>query len=172
MTLPGVDNVLRARGQGHKPNRKDQPKQLTTEQALAREKMTPTGHHTHKTTTENVRCNPGSQRHGGHKGAPCRIYRKKDSGGLVICPGFYMNMTQAPHPAIYCHRIRTPQEQTSRALCPWGTGGAVPHPRPRMAPRIRELPLREQSCYRVYTRKPTVKPCFSACVDASLRGKQ
>lgn len=58
MTLPGTDNVLRARGQGHKPNGKDQPKQPTTEQALAgEEKMTPTGHHTHKTITENVHSN-------------------------------------------------------------------------------------------------------------------
>lgn len=164
MTLPGADNVLRARGQGHKPNRKDQPKQPTTEQAPAREEnMAPTGHHTHKTTTENVRCDPGSQWHGGHKGAPCRIYRK-DSGGLVTCPGFYMNMTQAPHPAIYCHRIRTPQEQTSRALCPWGTGGAVPHPRPRTAPRVRELaPQRTELLPRLHQETPCETLLFCLC---------
>lgn len=127
MTLPGADKVLRVQGRGHTPNGKDQPTGPPLEQAWALEEMTPTGHHTHRPTA-NVHSNPGSRQHGGLKVAPCRMCRKRHCGGLIICHGFYTNVTRAPHPAIYCHHVRMHKNKLPGLLALQFPGGGCPPP--------------------------------------------
>lgn len=109
--------------------------QLWSKSWAREEKMTAQGT-THEPTT-NVRNDPGSPGHGGHKVTACRMCGKRHSGGLVTHHDFYTPQFTA---AI------TSEQLPGLPALQLPERGPSPTPNPEWPPESENPPLREQSC--------------------------